>query len=231
MSDEKSKAWKLLFERFRIMASGKDDDEPYRGLGGDAPVGRLITIDDFRTFDAMEEKHINMGGAGFGYGHRAIAYPRLQFIDRYLTGLPRESRSFDRHTKIKEVKREWYVDGVQVADLEAAVAALNVPPAFTDEERAALAQIPKRQVPYRVVRDIIAGEKHEGVVIEFNSPTSKAIQLIDRLRNKGAVEVGRRPADEEHEPELDEDGLPSLKPMDELDRWRTEPMIRRLIDV
>lgn len=192
-----------------------------------------LTISDFERFDVIEAAHYNMGGAGFAYGFRAVKHLRLSFIDRYLTGLPRESESFGRRAWVKQVKREWYVDGVLVADLEAAVAALNVPPVFTDVERAALAQIPKRKVPLRIIRNIISGEIHQGVVIEWDSPTSRAMLLIDALRNKGAVTIGRRDGIKEKDlaPPVDDDGLPELKPMDDLARWATEPMIWRLIDV
>lgn len=132
-----------------------------------------VTLDDLKKSKTRERMHLN-GGSWFGYIHQCVEYPRLSRFDRYVK-------------KDRSVTSTWRVDGADVADLEAAVVALNLPPNVTLEERAALDLVPVEFTPARDVRTLIGGENRQ-----------HAIEVMTLLDNKGLIEyqdgkVRRRP--------------------------------------
>ena len=117
----------------------------------------LITMDDVRASHTKERMH-GHGTDFFFYIHQCNEFPRLSRFDRY-----------DRKTR--SVTSTWRVDGQDVANLEAAIAALNVPPVLTDDEAEALKLIPDDFADIRKTVD-------HGLRI--------------RLDNKGFIEWGER---------------------------------------
>lgn len=172
----------------------------------------MITAADIEGAECFSDAHYNMGfdergrQKGYGYGYRFTKYPRLQFIDRAYYNTE------NRHT------RTWYVDGLECADLAAAIEALNVPPVLTDDEKAALERIPPEFMSYRGLIDQLAGGKNPDGAIMPDTPHSKAHHLIDGLRNKGVVEMGKAPERS--------DGAPWSEILPEHLRW--SPTIRRV---
>lgn len=75
-----------------------------------------------------EVTHLNGGKEWFGYIHRCVEQPRLTRKDVYT----RKNRS---------VTSEFRVDGVVVASLKDAIAALDLPPSLSLAERAILASV------------------------------------------------------------------------------------------
>lgn len=83
-----------------------------------------------------ETSHYNGGKEWFGYGRQCIQEPRLGAIDRY-------------YRKDRSVVRTWKVDGLDCVDADAAWAALQRPPVFTEEELAALATVGDEPTDHR----------------------------------------------------------------------------------
>ena len=81
----------------------------------------MITLADLEKSTFLEGAHYNMGRKGYAYRYDCVEYPRFRFINR-------------TYRNKRRTVREWYVDGSRVADLDAVVAALNVPPVLTDDE-------------------------------------------------------------------------------------------------
>ena len=96
-----------------------------------------ITADMIRGTRGQEIAHYKYGKGGYGYGFRNTTFPRLSWIERSYKGkdATEAGKSFDR---------SFYVDGISVADLDAAAVALSQPPAVTDDEKAALERIGDR---------------------------------------------------------------------------------------
>ena len=67
---------------------------------------------DSKDLTIREVAHYNGGKAFFAYGYECVQYPRLTLFKR-----------FDRKTK--QVTDTWKVDGVEQADLAAALIALD----------------------------------------------------------------------------------------------------------
>ncbi|BAQ44351.1 hypothetical protein [Methylobacterium aquaticum] len=119
--------------------------------------------------------HLNYGRDGSGYMLCHTTIRRLQAIDRHYKGEAAKKAG-------KTAERLWLVDGVQVADLDAAVAALNVPVVLTDEETAALAHIPGD----------FTERKHVMAAIEKAGPPGlQIISILIALKNKGLIEWSR----------------------------------------
>lgn len=173
----------------------------------------MITAADIEGAECFDDAHYNMGfdergrQKGYGYGYCFTKFPRLRFIDRtYKTEGNRRTRT-------------WYVDGAECACLEAAIWALNEPVVLTKDEQAALERIPAEFVSYRRMVDQLAGcEKPEGAIMP-DTPHSKAHHLIDGLRAKGVVELGKHPDRS--------DGEPWSEIVPEHLRW--SPTIRRVV--
>lgn len=87
-----------------------------------------VTLDDIKTWHLRQEVHLD-GRGWFGDRKRCIENPRLARYDKYT----RATRS---------VETTWEVDGVAVADLEAAAVALSSPPVLSPAERALLREMP-----------------------------------------------------------------------------------------
>lgn len=144
----------------------------------------MITRTDIDHVTFRSNAHYNMGKDGYGYGYECEELPRLRFIDRHYR--PNREHPDGRNT------RTWCVDGAELESLDAAVAALNLPPVITPEEDAALAQIPLWFVGLREMEDILAGVPRPEGAIEWKSPHSVALMMIEGLRAKGLVELGKR---------------------------------------
>ncbi|OAH30799.1 hypothetical protein AX289_15450 [Methylorubrum populi] len=127
--------------------------------------------------------HLNYGKRGGGTIWQHTTIPRLSAIDR-----PTLS---DEETKRLGVSRlrDWSVDGGKAGSLEDAIAALNVPPVFTDEERAVLARVPTEWVELHEFRTGLAEELGRQVGL-----------TIMTLRQKGAVENELRPGPDRRQP-------------------------------
>lgn len=138
----------------------------------------LITKDMIEGSPCRNTAHYNTGAAGYGYGFRFDDFPRLIFIDK-------------TYKKERRHEREWYVDGVRVTDLDAAIAALNIAAVMTDDEAATLAMVPLWFTPLRELEDQLAGVPHPDGAIMPNTPHSLVMRLLSQLRDKGAVEYGQ----------------------------------------
>lgn len=116
-----------------------------------------LTKADSANWRMVEAAHYNGGSVFFANLHRCVEQPRLARFDRY-----------DRKTR--SVTSTWRTDGIDMADLDAAIEALNTPPAFDDEEIAFLRNVPEDFTDIR-----------EGLDWDLN----------ERVKNKGAVEWER----------------------------------------
>lgn len=81
-----------------------------------------LTKDDLASCHLRERMHLNGGKEWFGYIHVVVEHPRLSRMDKYTR-------------KDKGVQSTWRVDGVDCADLDAALDALAVPPSISYGER------------------------------------------------------------------------------------------------
>lgn len=139
----------------------------------------MITVDDVNKSHLAERAHFT-GHGFFGYVKQCVEHPRLQRVEKCV-----------RKTRAVEVT--WQVDGQNVASLEAAVEALNVPVVLTDDEAEALDLVPPTFAGLRAVEDKIAACPRPAGGIQPNTPHSRALDLIHRLQNKGVVELGKSP--------------------------------------
>lgn len=110
----------------------------------------------------------------FGVLYQHTTIPRLSAMDK----LPRRGRRLPS-------ERIWYVDGLPCASLDEAVAWLNVPAVFKDEEREVLARIPAEWTALHEFR-VRLGD-------ELGRPVGATILM---LRQKGAVENELRPGED-----------------------------------
>lgn len=90
-------------------------------------MNEKLTLESAANWHVRQHAHLNGGAKFFGYIMRCVEQPRLSRFDRY-----------DKKTRTSTSK--WRVDGVEVADLGAAIAALNIPPVFTEAELVELAK-------------------------------------------------------------------------------------------
>lgn len=127
--------------------------------------------------------HLNYGKRGGGTIWQHTTIPRLSAIDR-----PTLS---DEETKRLGVSRlrEWSVDGGKAGSLEDAIAALNMPPVFTDEEREVLERVPAEWVELHEFRTGLGEELGRQVGL-----------TIMTLRQKGAIENEMRPGPDRRQP-------------------------------
>lgn len=132
----------------------------------------MITKADLGNFQGGD--HYNRGSLGGGWGSRCVKYPRLYFIDWHFK-------------KTRTVEREWTVDGEKVADLEAAIAALNKPPILTLGELAWLEKMPSEWTPLRKLEADLGG-------IEV------CYVWMHALASKGMIEYGKSPERSDGEP-------------------------------
>jgi hypothetical protein len=88
-------------------------------------------------------------------------------------------------------EREWYVDGARVADLGAAIAALDKPAAFAPEEREILERIPRDPVPLEQLEVALAGGPHPQGGVIARTAHERVLHLMYALRSKGAIAYGR----------------------------------------
>lgn len=86
-----------------------------------------VTREALAACHMRETMHLNGGKEWFGYIHQCVEHPRLSRKDKYTR-------------KDRGVHSTWRVDGIECADLDAALAALALPVSLNDEERAALLQ-------------------------------------------------------------------------------------------
>lgn len=114
----------------------------------------MITMADVTGWHMKEGAHYNGGDLWFGYLMQCIEQPRLARFDRYIK-------------KTREVQSTWQVDGDDCADLDEAVAKLNVDPVFTDAELQELNKVTCDFEDIRKTRDL---------------------ELNHSLENKGAIE-------------------------------------------
>lgn len=144
-----------------------------------------ITLDTVAAGRLRDAGHLNYGKRGGGTIWQHTTIPRLSAIDR-----PTLSTEETKRLGVSRL-REWCVDGVAVGTLETAIAALAVPPVFTEEEAAALAHVPADWVELHgfrtALREKLGGEAGETV----------ATTLL-MLRQKGAIQNEMRPG--EHRP-------------------------------
>lgn len=144
----------------------------------------MITAEQVNGSEWRNTAHLNMGRAGYGYEYTSEQYPRIAFIDRTYRPAP-------AHPDGKR-EREWYVDGAPVASFEAAIAALNVSPVFTEDEERILALIPAEPTDLRELEDDLAGVPHPQGAIMPDTPHSRVGGWIRSLARKGAIRYGRR---------------------------------------
>ena len=119
--------------------------------------------------------HINYGaGKGGGYPSQHTTEPRLSVIDR---------------TQMKPA-RVFLVDGVQVADFDAAIDALLVPAVLTEAETAMLERVPAEWAEVRALRRTLAGigEAEDTVMIAQTDPRAAVIEVMHWLGAKGMLE-------------------------------------------
>lgn len=142
--------------------------------------------------DDTAERH-----KGFIYGFTCTNYPRFQMTKAHYT------------LDDGQMVTEYFVDGEKVEDLEAAVIALNKPVELQHDERKALSMIPTSPIDLRLMEDMLAGcERPDSCAIMPNSPHAWAWSMIDRLRNKGVVKIGRREWDDLPEDQDEIGGIP-----------------------
>lgn len=151
-----------------------------------------ITKADIDVAPFRGDVHYNMGDKGYGYGFRCERYPRLRFIDRHHKPSRKHPDGLNTRT--------WCVDGIELESLTAALAALNQPVVLTDDEKAMLALIPDDWQSLRQVEDDIAGVDQPKGAIMPDTPHSRVLALMYQLRNKGVVEIGRKPERGDGEP-------------------------------
>lgn len=137
-----------------------------------------ITLDTVAAGRLRDAGHLNYGKRGGGtiWQHTTIA--RLSAIDR-----PTLSAEETKRLGASRL-REWCVDGVAVGSLETAIAALAVPPVFTEEETAILARVPADWVELHDFREALGAE--------WGAPVGAALII---LRQKGAIQNERRPGE------------------------------------
>ena len=142
-----------------------------------------ITIETVVAGRLRDAGHLNYGKRGGGTIWQHTTIPRLSAIDR-----PTLNDEETRRLGVSRL-REWSVDGGKAGSLEDAIAALNVPPVFTDEEREVLERVPAEWVKLHEFRTGLAEELGRQVGL-----------TIMTLRQKGAVENELRPGPDRRQP-------------------------------
>ena len=99
-----------------------------------------MNVDDVKGWHMRERAHYNGGKAFFAYLMQCIEQPRLSRYDRY-----------DRKTRSHE--STWKVDGIDQPSFEAALAALDTPPIFSDAELQELEKVTDEWVDIRKTMD------------------------------------------------------------------------------
>lgn len=170
----------------------------------------MIAASDLLGAMFQQTAHYNMGRSGYGYGWECESYPRVMFIDR--TFRPCKEHPDGATT------RTWYVDGAEVASVEAAAEVLQKPPVLTEDEARVLELVPFDFTCLRGLEDDLAGtERDQGAVIKWDSPHSRVMGWMHGLHSKGMIEYGRQPGRS--------DGKPWSDIVPEHLRW--SPTVRR----
>ena len=156
-----------------------------------------------------QNTHYNMGRQGYGYGWECERYPRVTFIDRTF----RPSREHPDGLQT----RTWYVDGAEVASVEAAAEALQMPPTLTEDEARVLELVPFSFMCLRRLEDDLAGVERPKGGIMPETPHSRVLRWLHGLRAKGMIEYGQQPGRS--------DGRPWGDSVPEHMRW--SPTVRR----
>ena len=138
----------------------------------------VITIEDVRAGALRENGHAKYGDGGYGYLLQHTTIPRLSAIDRFYRGKAAKEAG-------TASARLWCVDGVEAPSLEEAIARLNVPPVFTDQEREVLSHVPAEWTVLHPFQTFLAGQ--------LGRPVGTTILM---LRQKGAIENELRPGPE-----------------------------------
>jgi hypothetical protein len=145
----------------------------------------MVDVSDLMNAIYRQSAHYNMGRSGYGYGYECEKYPRVMFIDR--TFRPCKEHPDGATT------RTWYIDGAEVASIEAAAEALQKPPMLSDDERRVLALLPDTFEPLRRVEDDLAGVERPSGGIMPDTPHSRVLGWLHSLRAKGMIEYGKQP--------------------------------------
>jgi len=87
-----------------------------------------ITAETLKTCKMVQSMHFR-GHGFFGHMYRCIEHPRLQRMDKCIR-------------KTRSVEVSWWVDGAQVADFDAAIAALNSPVVLTAAQQVLFDKVP-----------------------------------------------------------------------------------------
>ena len=140
-------------------------------------MDRPITLADVHAGKLRENGRMNYGPNGSGWPMQHTTIPRLSCIDRIYKGPALKKAGVSS-------ERLWCVDGVQVASLEAAIAQLNTPPVFTDEESTVLERVPAEWIELHAFRT--------GLGEEMGRPVGSTLIM---LRQKGAIENELRPGE------------------------------------
>lgn len=152
----------------------------------------------------LNHAHYNLGSGGYGYGYTHKDEPRVRVISYSYRGERRE-----KERKPGELK--WFVDGAEVADKAAVICALSTPPVLTDEERVTLERVPAEFVDLRPFETALAGVPHPEGPIEPDTPHARALDLLRRLEDKGAIEYGRCRDGERSVPTIRRRAMPSTE--------------------
>jgi hypothetical protein len=174
----------------------------------DGPVTTTVTREEIFGLEFRGAIHLNMGAKGYGWIFECERWPRLRIMWRHFKPTRAEPDGRDVQT--------YMVDGLEVADLDAAVAALNQPVQLTPEEEAAWRLVPAEFEDLRRVEDDLAGAERPRGAIMPDTPHSRVMHLLDALREKGAVELGKRPWPADYKPE------------NKIEHLRWSPTIRRV---
>jgi hypothetical protein len=148
------------------------------------------TKEDVFAGGLRESGHLNYGPNGFGYTYRHTTIPRLSCIDRYYKG--------DALMKSgKSTARIWQVDGVEVADLEAALERLASPPVLSLGEFLVLQKVSFEPDWLRAVQSRISGIAEEDAPVCLNDhPRYHGVfYAITRLRDLGLIRLEPRPVE------------------------------------
>lgn len=151
-----------------------------------------VTRKDLESASFEYTTHYNMGRAGYGYGYRCVQHPRLSLIHRSFR--PSKEEPDGKNTET------LYVDGDEVADLDAAVARINIPPVLTEDETRILAMIPDEFVSLRTLKDELAGVDCPWGAIMPNTPHARVMDWLSSLAEKGMIEYGKNPNRDDGQP-------------------------------
>jgi len=155
----------------------------------------MITADNLKGCKGTFAAHFNYGPAGGASMYRSIDYPRFSWLVRVYRGKM-------AHKLGKRGDTFFHVDGKQVATLEDAAAALNVPADMSLEEHALLQWLPRDWVTPAAMREAVGGDR----ILD-------AQNILDPLKEKGFLQIKYLP-----EPDPERAKIKPLAPF-----WRVTP--------